>query len=162
MGLRLCWVAKTQHRRNCKSTFNCTAHPTIYLYTTRHSRCSMLPPDPFFVCVGLMTSPPALVDLHRLRVPERVRCKVATTVWPLSKRANWHQYSTAALHRTVEVDSRRRLRSADSELLIVQKFRLVTIGDRSLSVVDLMEQSATDDSLDSVVGVFQTSIQNFF
>ena len=34
---------------------HCTACPTTF--TTRCSRCSMLPPDPFFVCVGLITSP---------------------------------------------------------------------------------------------------------
>jgi hypothetical protein len=42
----------------------------------------MLPLDPFFVCVGLITSLlHALVDLHWLRVPERVRFKVATPVY---------------------------------------------------------------------------------
>ena len=38
------------------------------------------------------------------------------------------------LHKTVVVDSRRRLRSADSELLIAPRSRLVTMGDGSLSV----------------------------
>ena len=76
---------------------------------------------------------PALIDLHWLRVPERVRFKVATLVYRCLHGLA-PQYLTASLHRTVEVDSRRRLRSADSELLIVPRSRLVTMGDRSFSV----------------------------
>ena len=67
------------------------------------------------------------------RVLERVRFKVATLVYRCLHGLA-PQYLTASLHTTVEVDSRRRLRSADSELLIVPRSGLllwVTVGFRS-------------------------------
>jgi hypothetical protein len=76
---------------------------------------------------------PVLVDLHWLRVPERVRFNVVTLIY------GWlhglaPQYLNAALHRTFEIDSTRRLQFVDSELLIVPRSRLVTMSERSFSV----------------------------
>ena len=51
---------------------------------------------------------PALIDLHWLRVPERVQFKVATLVCRCLHGLA-PQYLTASLHRTVEVNSRHRL-----------------------------------------------------
>jgi hypothetical protein len=61
---------------------------------------------------------PVLIDLHWLHVPERARFQVATLVYRCLHGLA-PQYLTAALHRTVEVDSRRRLQFADIKLLVV-------------------------------------------
>jgi hypothetical protein len=76
---------------------------------------------------------PALVDLHCLRVPERVWYKVATLV-NRCLHGLTPQHLTAAWHRTVQIDSICWLRSDGSELLIVPLSRLITMGDRSFPV----------------------------
>jgi len=44
-------------------------------------------------------------------------------------------YLSSSLHRIADMDSRRRLRSsADTDILLVPRSRLVTIGDRSIPV----------------------------
>jgi hypothetical protein len=112
---------------------HCSACPAVCL--TQCSRCSVLLPDPFFICVGMIPSPPAFVNLLWLRKPERVRFKVAMLVY-CCLHGIASQYLTAALYRTAEVDSRRWPQSADSEPLIAPWSRLVTMDNYSFSVTE--------------------------
>lgn len=77
---------------------------------------------------------PALVELHWLSAVDRVNFKVATLVYRcLHDLAP--PYLSSTLHRVAEVDCRRRLRSsADTDILLVPRSRLVTVGDRSFPV----------------------------
>jgi hypothetical protein len=81
------------------------------------------------------SSHPALINLHWLRVPGRVEFKVAMLAY-CCLHGLAPQYLTAALHRTVEVNSRCRLRSADRELLLILQSRLITMGDHSFLVAE--------------------------
>jgi len=76
----------------------------------------------------------ALMELHWLSAVDRVDFKVATLVIcclhdlaPL--------YLSSSLHRVADMDCRRRLRSsADTNILLVPRSRLVIVGDRSFPV----------------------------
>jgi hypothetical protein len=77
---------------------------------------------------------PALVELHWLSAADRVTFKVATLVYRCLHEAA-PRYLSSALHRVADVDTRRRLRSsADTQLLVTPRSRLVTAGDRSFLV----------------------------
>ena len=77
---------------------------------------------------------PALMELHWLSAVDRVNFKVATLVYRcLHDLAPPHLASS--LHRVTELNSRRRLRSSvDTDILLVPRSRLVTVGDRSFPV----------------------------
>ena len=77
---------------------------------------------------------PALMELHWLSAVDRVNFKVATLVYRcLHDLAP--PYLASSLHRVTELDSRRRLRSSvDTDILLVPRSRLVTVGDRSFPV----------------------------
>ena len=72
---------------------------------------------------------PLLRELHWLRVPERVKFRL----WVLAYRC-LHGTATAylaeSLHRTSNVDTRCRLRSADSAMLVVPSTKRSTLSDR--------------------------------
>ena len=72
--------------------------------------------------------------LHWLSAVDRVNFKVATLVYRcLHDLAP--PYLSSTLHHVSEVDSRRRLRtSAETDILLVPRSRLVTVGDRSFPV----------------------------
>jgi hypothetical protein len=77
---------------------------------------------------------PALVELHWLSAADRVTFKVATLVYRCLHEAA-PRYLSSALHLVADVDTRRRLRSsADTQLLVTPRSRLVTAGDRSFKV----------------------------
>jgi hypothetical protein len=74
---------------------------------------------------------PALVELHWLSAADRVTFKVATLVYRCLHDAA-PRYLSSALHLVADVDTRRRLRSsADTQILLTPRSRLVTAGDRS-------------------------------
>jgi hypothetical protein len=76
---------------------------------------------------------PLLYELHWLKVNERIQFKLCV----LAHRClhgTAPAYLTEALYRTTDVDARRRLRSADSSLLLVPTTRRSTLGDRAFSV----------------------------
>ena len=77
---------------------------------------------------------PALMELHWLSAVDRVNFKVATLVYRcLHDLAP--PYLASSLHRVTELDSRRRIRSSvDTNILLVPRSRLVTVGDRSFPV----------------------------
>jgi len=89
---------------------------------------------------------PLLRELHWLRVPERVtfrlcvlayRCLHGTTPANLAE----------SLHRTSDVDTRRRLRSADSAMLVIPSTRRSTLGDRSFPVASAREWNTLPSSV---------------
>ena len=74
-----------------------------------------------------------LREHHWLRVPERVTfrlCVLAYRCLPATAPA----YLAESLHRTSDVDTRRRLHSADSATLVVLSTRRSTLGDRAFPV----------------------------
>ena len=75
---------------------------------------------------------PLLLDLHWLRVPERIAFRLAVLVYRQHGVAP--SYLAKELHRVADVESRQRLRSAASTALVVPKTVHTTIGDRSFCV----------------------------
>ena len=74
----------------------------------------------------------ALICLHWLRVPERIRFKLAVlTYWAL--RGEAHQY-LPTLRCVADIPGRRGLRSANTTQLLIPRIRLATVGSRSFSV----------------------------
>jgi len=73
---------------------------------------------------------PLLRDLHWLRVPERIKFRLAVLVF----RCRNHtapEYLSRELQCVVDDESRRRLRSASFQRLVVRRTRLTTAGDRA-------------------------------
>lgn len=76
---------------------------------------------------------PLLRDLHWLRVPERIQFRLCVLVYRcLHDMAP--PYLADDLRRVADVDSRRRLRSASTSLLLVPSTRRSTLGDRAFHV----------------------------
>jgi len=75
------------------------------------------------------------MELHWLSaVGDRLDFKVATLVFRCLHDLV-PQYLSSSPHRVADMDSRRRLRSsADTDILLVPRSRLVTVGDRSFPV----------------------------
>jgi len=74
-----------------------------------------------------------LWDLHWLRVPERIKYRLAVLVY----RCHIHtapEYLVRDLHWVADDDSRRRLRSSTTQQLKVPRTRLRTVGDRAFQV----------------------------
>ena len=74
----------------------------------------------------------ALINLHWLRVPERITYKVAVlTFTALNGSAPWY---LGAFQRIANCPGRQSLRSAQTNRLLVPTFRLSTIGSRAFPV----------------------------
>ena len=74
--------------------------------------------------------------LHWLRVKERIKFKLCV----LTHRClhgTAPTYLAEKIHQTTDVDARRRLRSADSSLLLVPRTFRSTLGDRAFPVAAL-------------------------
>jgi len=76
---------------------------------------------------------PLLVNLHWLRVPERIQYKLCVVVHRCLNGAA-PQYLSELIQPLSDVDSRRRLRSASTAEVLVQAMWSSTIGDRALAV----------------------------
>ena len=77
---------------------------------------------------------PALMELHWLSAVDRVNFKVVTLVCRCLHGLA-PTYLSSTLHRVSEVETRRRLRSsADIDILLTPRSRLVMAGDRSFPV----------------------------
>jgi len=73
---------------------------------------------------------PLLRDLHWLRVPDRIKFRLAVLVFRC--RSNTAPaYLSRDLHWAADSDARRRLRSSSSNKLVVPRTRLKTVGDRA-------------------------------
>ena len=76
---------------------------------------------------------PLLVNLHWLRVPERIQYKLCVLVHRCLNGAA-PQYLSELIQPLSDVDSRRRLRSASTAEVLVPATRRSTIGDRAFAV----------------------------
>jgi len=76
---------------------------------------------------------PLLRELHWLRVPERVTFRLCVLVYRCLH-GTAPAYLAESLHRTSDVDTRRRLCSADSAMVVVPSTRRSTLGDRAFPV----------------------------
>ena len=74
-----------------------------------------------------------LRELHWLRVPELVTFRLCVLVYRCLH-GTAPAYLAESLHRTSDVNTRRRLHSADSAMLVVPSTRRSTLGDRAFSV----------------------------
>ena len=73
---------------------------------------------------------PLLCDLHWLRVPDRIKFRLAVLTFRC--RSNTAPaYLSRDLHWAADSDARRRLRSSSSNKLVVPRTRLKTVGDRA-------------------------------
>jgi len=77
---------------------------------------------------------PFLSDLHWLRVPERIKFRLAVLVFRFRNQTA-PNYLARDLQWADTDDSRRRLRSATTQRLLVRRTRLRTIGDRAFGAV---------------------------
>ena len=76
---------------------------------------------------------PLLVNLHWLRVPERLPYRLCVLVHRCLNAAA-PQYLSELIQPLSDVDSRRRLRSASTAEVLVPATRRSTIGDRAFAV----------------------------
>ena len=76
---------------------------------------------------------PLLGELHWLRVPERVTFQLCVLAYRCLH-GTAPAYLADSLHRTSDVDTRCRLRSADSAMLVVPSTKRSTLGDRAFPV----------------------------
>jgi hypothetical protein len=76
---------------------------------------------------------PLLHDLHWLRVPQRIEFRLAVLVYRCLA-GTAPRYLANELHRVADMDSRRRLRSATTNRLLVPRTMRKTIGDRAFPV----------------------------
>jgi len=76
---------------------------------------------------------PLLRELHWLRVPERVTFRLCVLAYRCLH-GTAPTYLAGGLLRTSDVDTRRRLRSADTAMLVVPSTRRSTLGDRAFPV----------------------------
>jgi len=74
-----------------------------------------------------------LRELHWLRVPERITLRLCVLAYRCLH-GTAPAYLAESLHRTSDVDTRCRLRSADSAMLVVPSTRRSTLGDRAFPV----------------------------
>ena len=74
-----------------------------------------------------------VVNLHCLRVPERIQYKLYVLV-PRCLNGAAPQYLSELIQPLSDVDSRRRLRSASTAEVLMPTTRRSTIGDRALAV----------------------------
>jgi len=76
---------------------------------------------------------PLLKELHWLRVPERIKFRLAVLVFKCRNKTA-PQYLADDLQWAADDDSRMRLRSASSNKLVMRRSRLSTAGDRAFGV----------------------------
>ena len=76
---------------------------------------------------------PLLCDLHWLPFPERITFRLAVLAYRC-QHGLAPSYLATSIQRVADIDSRRRLRSASTDELIVPSTQRRTIGDRSFPV----------------------------
>jgi hypothetical protein len=76
---------------------------------------------------------PLLRELHWLRAPERIAFRQAVLVYRCLH-GQAPMYLIDEFTKVADVESRQRLRSADTAALVVPRSRHVTIGDRAFPV----------------------------
>jgi hypothetical protein len=76
---------------------------------------------------------PMLRELHWLRMPQRIQFQLCVLAYRCIH-GMAPTYLAETLHRVADVDSRRRLRSADTSAMLVPSTRRSTLGDRAFPV----------------------------
>ena len=76
---------------------------------------------------------PLLRDLHWLKIPERINYRLSVLVYRCLH-GQAPSYLASEFRLVADVESRRRLRSASTTMLIVPGTQHATIGDRAFSV----------------------------
>ena len=89
---------------------------------------------------------PLLRELHCLRVPERVTFRLCVLAYRCL-RGTASSYVAASFLRTSDVDTRRRLRSANSATLVVPSTRRTTLGDRAFPVASARAWNSLPSSI---------------
>jgi len=77
---------------------------------------------------------PLLTQLHWLKVPERIKFKLAVLVYKICIHQTAPPYLAEEFHQSSAVETRQRLHSASTSSLVVRRTRLSTIGDRAFPV----------------------------
>ena len=79
--------------------------------------------------------------LNKLSCHRATRARCTSCYWGMRRLSPYYysivtcwSYLAESLHRTSDVDTRRRLRSADSAMLVVPSTRRSTLGDRAFPV----------------------------
>ena len=93
---------------------------------------------------------PLLQDLHWLSIRERIDYKLAVLVFRCLHGLA-PSYLSNGLQRIAEVDSRRRLRSAQTAQLVIPRTRCSTLGDRSFPVAAARVWNSLPTSLSTSV-----------
>jgi Reverse transcriptase (RNA-dependent DNA polymerase) len=91
---------------------------------------------------------PLLRELHWLLVPERISFRLCVLAYRCIH-GTAPQYLAESLHRTTDVDTRRRLRSADTVTLVVPSTKRSTLGDRSFPVASARAWNSLPQSIRS-------------
>ena len=101
---------------------------------------------------------PLLRDLHWLRVPERIKFRMAVLVFRYRNQTE-PNYLARDLQWADTDDSRRRLRSATTQKLLVRRTRLRTIGDRAFGAycTARLDRSTRRHRFCTVTGHFQAA-----
>jgi len=104
---------------------------------------------------------PLLVNLHWLRVPERIQYKLCVLVHRCLNGAAT-EYLSELIQPLSDVDSRRRLRSAFTAEVLVPATRRSTICDRALAVAGLRAWNnlPVDLRLSGTFSTFKTHLRS--
>jgi len=100
---------------------------------------------------------PLLRELHWLRVPERIKFRLAVLVFRCRNKTA-PNYLARDLQWADTDDSRRRLRSATTQKLLLRRTRLRTIGDRCCTAP--LERPACRHCFCTVTGYFQAALED--
>jgi len=127
----LCWCMVSVTNKNSLLSWTRQCMDNILLVCwTDCSRCWMPPHDWFTGRYDHVT--PLLKDLHWLRVPERISFHLAVLVYRC-QHGIVPPYLANELHRVADVESRQRLHSTTTALVVPNTVHS-TIGDRSFPV----------------------------
>jgi len=89
---------------------------------------------------------PLLLELHWLKVPERIQFRLCVLVHRCLH-GNAPPYLAETLRLTSDVESRRRLRSGSTSTLLVPSTRRATLGDRAFPVAAARAWNALPSSV---------------
>ena len=104
----------------------------------------------------------ALVSLHWLRVPERIKYKVALLTYR-ALNGSAPRYLADSLVRIADVPSRGRLRSSTSQALLIPAVRLSTVGSHAFPVAASTQwnQLPVDVTSAASLSVFRRRLKTF-
>jgi len=104
---------------------------------------------------------PLLREHHSLRVPERVTFRLCVLAYRCLH-GTAPAYLAESLHRTSNVDTRHRLRSADSDMLVVPSTRRSTLDDRAFPVASARAWNSLPSSVWNAPSLTTFRRENYF